>query len=156
MTEFFFKPGIPSFLPQNPNPNRRFPSLPRRRSMEITEEQWNRAEMNRLAALEKRKRGACSPISEGRDSPWRLFKCKKIVHDQQKNTKENYPPPPPPPPPTKFSVVLEICSPSEFTIFPQLVQGFFFPGEDECFRRIQDCFESEVIILVFPLSWIVG
>lgn len=117
--------------------------------MGITEEQRNRAEKNRIAALEKRKRAACTPISEGRASPWRLFKCKKIVHDQEKKTNQNYLPPPPPPPQTKFIVTLEICSPNEFTIFPQPLQDFSFPGKDECFRRIQDSFDSKVIILFF-------
>ncbi|KAJ3673121.1 hypothetical protein LUZ60_006495 [Juncus effusus] len=102
---------------------------------EATEEQRRRAEANRLAALEKRKRAAESSSAE----PWRLFKCQKILA-----VPKSLPPPPPPPPTMGFRAVLEICSPDEFSVSPEPVDGLRFPGECECLRIIENCFFSVV------------
>ncbi|KAJ4791573.1 chromatin remodeling factor18 [Rhynchospora pubera] len=98
--------------------------------MEITEEQRRRAEANRLAALEKRKRAAESAQQQ---DAWRLSKCPKIPPPA--------PPPqnPPPPPAPGFRVVLEICSPDEFSVSPEPLDGSPFQGEAECFRIIENC-----------------
>ncbi|KAJ0973831.1 hypothetical protein J5N97_015796 [Dioscorea zingiberensis] len=94
--------------------------------MEITEEQRQRAEANRLAALEKRRRAEEEGVVN--HDVWRLFKCRKIPS----------PPHPPPAPSSPFRVVLEICSPDEFSVTPEPLQGSPFPGDARCFRIIEE------------------
>lgn len=112
--------------------------------MEITEEQRQRAEANRLAALEKRKRVA----ERSDDDPWHLFRCRKIPSPTLSSSKEdpdpinNSDPPPPPPAAVRFRIVVEICSPTEFSVTPQPLNGFTFPGGLECFQRIEACLSS--------------
>lgn len=121
--------------------------------MEITEEQRKRAEANRLAALAKRK--ALSESSnlqqqqQQQHDPWSLFKCRKLSPDLNPSSTrcirdprsevsrvnpvmENQMP-------TMFRVRLEICSPDSFSATPVAVQGFTFPGQAECVRRLSDC-----------------
>ncbi|KAF3323361.1 DNA annealing helicase and endonuclease ZRANB3 [Carex littledalei] len=107
--------------------------------MEITEEQRRRAEANRLAALERRKRAA---ESSQQPDAWRLFKCPKIAPAPPPAQKP--PPPPPPPPLPGFRVVLEICSPDEFSVSPEPLDESPFPGETECLRTIENCLLSVV------------
>lgn len=117
-------------------------------SMEITEEQRRRAEANRLAALEKRKRAAEMPGV----GAWELFKCRKIQRlSPEPEKKPELPPPPPPLSP--FRVVLEICSPDEFSITPQPLQGSPFPGEMECLRIIEASLSSVCPLAPFILSY---
>ncbi|XP_024170416.1 DNA annealing helicase and endonuclease ZRANB3 isoform X3 [Rosa chinensis] len=114
--------------------------------MEITEEQRKRAEANRLAALAKRKALAESSSLQQQHDPWSLFKCQKVSPDLNPSSircardprseisrvspvVENQ----------MFRVRLEICSPDSFSATPVAVQGFKFPGREECVRRMSDC-----------------
>ncbi|KAG8079874.1 hypothetical protein GUJ93_ZPchr0007g4194 [Zizania palustris] len=117
--------------------------------MEITEEQRRRIEANRLAALEKRKRvleaaaaGGC--VGGGgivASEEWRLAKCPRFAPPPP-----TLPPPPPPPPlpPVRFKVVLEVCSPEEFSVVVGPIEGAAYPGEAECLRAVHDCVASAV------------
>lgn len=117
--------------------------------MEITEEQRKRAEANRLAALAKRKALSESSNLQQQHDPWSLFKCRKLSPDLNPSSTrcirdprseisrvnpvmENQLP-------TMFRVRLEICSPDSFSATPVAVQGFTFPGQAECLRRLSDC-----------------
>ncbi|XP_042463394.1 DNA annealing helicase and endonuclease ZRANB3-like isoform X2 [Zingiber officinale] len=100
--------------------------------MEVTEEQRRRAEANRLAALEKRKRAA--ELADSR--PWKLSRCPSIPCPK--------PVEPRAPPVSPFRVVLEICSADEFSAAPEPIQGSWFPGEAECLRIIENCVLSVV------------
>ncbi|KAK3225853.1 hypothetical protein Dsin_005715 [Dipteronia sinensis] len=91
--------------------------------MEMTEEQRQRAEANRLAAIAKRK--AKQQINQ---EPWKLFKCRKLSVEPTK--------PHASPLPDKFRVRLEICSPDSFSVSPLWLKGFVYPGEGECLRRL--------------------
>ncbi|KAK4841748.1 hypothetical protein QYF36_009801 [Acer negundo] len=91
--------------------------------MEMTENQRQRAEANRLAAIAKRK--AKQQINQ---EPWKLFKCRKLCVEPTKSHV--------PPLPDKFRVRLEICSPDSFSVSPLWLKGFVYPGEDECLRRL--------------------
>nr|XP_011464335.1 PREDICTED: DNA annealing helicase and endonuclease ZRANB3 isoform X2 [Fragaria vesca subsp. vesca] len=117
--------------------------------MEITEEQRKRAEANRLAALAKRKALAESSSASAlhqQPDPWSLFKCRKLSPDLNPSSircageprseisranpvVENQ----------MFRVRLEICSPDSFSATPVGIQGFAFPGQEECSRRLSDC-----------------
>ncbi|ONK78079.1 uncharacterized protein A4U43_C02F14090 [Asparagus officinalis] len=109
--------------------------------MEITEEHCQRAEANRLATLEKHKRAT----ERSNDDPWRLFRYHKIPSPTLSSSKEDPDPinnsnPPHPPPPAvavRFLIVIEICSPTEFSVTPQPLNGFTFPGGLECFRELK-------------------
>uniref|UniRef100_A0A7N0TNK9 DNA annealing helicase and endonuclease ZRANB3 n=1 Tax=Kalanchoe fedtschenkoi TaxID=63787 RepID=A0A7N0TNK9_KALFE len=104
--------------------------------MEITEEQRKRAEASRLAALAKRK------VAQERH-PCTDFKVRKL-----ESTSAELPLVPRklgadrpghvlrPHLPQKFRVTLQICSPDSFCVTPEAVKGFPFPGEPECFRRL--------------------
>ncbi|RZS19141.1 hypothetical protein BHM03_00051521 [Ensete ventricosum] len=94
--------------------------------MQITEEQRRRAEANRLAALEKRKRAAEVPDVES----WKLSKCRNM--------------PSPLRPLSPFRAVFEICSPDEFSVTPEPLQGSWFPGEANYLQIIETCVSSVV------------
>ncbi|XP_065878162.1 uncharacterized protein [Euphorbia lathyris] len=114
--------------------------------MPITEEQRLRAETNRLAALAKRKAFTEITVDQGHQQPaqhnqWRFFKCQKLSTGARSTT--HYPTKPPNVPidsnsnthlDQKFLVRLEICSPDSFSITPGAVQGFMYPGQEECLR----------------------
>ncbi|KAL9672124.1 hypothetical protein QQ045_028372 [Rhodiola kirilowii] len=111
--------------------------------MEITEEQRKRAEENRRAALAKRKAAQDS----NQYNPWKDFKVRKFSPEFDNGQPSKVPqklaslPPGPvlkPHLPEKFRVSLEICSPDSFCVKPEAVNGFPFPGEPECFRRLDD------------------
>ncbi|KAF5187160.1 Pentatricopeptide repeat-containing protein [Thalictrum thalictroides] len=85
---------------------------------EITEEQRQRAERNRLAALAKRK--ATTVMKE--HGVMGLFKCRKISPEPQLLP--------------KFRVRLEICSPDSFSITPMPLPPFPYPGDAECLRNL--------------------
>ncbi|CAM8977140.1 unnamed protein product [Rhodiola kirilowii] len=111
--------------------------------MEITEEQRKRAEENRRAALAKRKAAQDS----NQYNPWKDFKVRKFSPEFDNGQPSKVPqklaslPPGPvlkPHLPEKFRVSLEICSPDSFCVKPEAVNGFPFPGESECFRRLGD------------------
>jgi hypothetical protein len=115
--------------------------------MEITEEQRQRAEANRLAALAKRKALVESSSEQQQQKrlpqdPWKLFKCRKLSLEQG----------PPVPMPEKFRVRLEICSPDSFFAAPEAVQGFMYPGDEECLRRLSDCLSA---VSGFLFVWVV-
>ncbi|KAG0476596.1 hypothetical protein HPP92_013437 [Vanilla planifolia] len=124
-------------------------------SMEITEEQRRRAEANRLAALEKRKRTE----ERLRDGPWRFFRCRKIPSSTSSSSSSALVPkkkpsllprmPEPPEPLKRFLVVLEICSPDEFAVLPEPLPGFIFPSVVECLRIIEAALVS---VLHFRIS----
>lgn len=137
--------------------------------MVITEEQRRRAEANRLAALEKRKRlaeaaaaAATASTSYNTTFPasgtptfptddtaaeWRLAKCPRIAPPAPQSRFVSLPPrpsPPPPPqtppqPPVGFKVVLEVCSPDEFLVAVGPAEGKAYPGEANCLGAVQDC-----------------
>ncbi|XP_061957013.1 uncharacterized protein LOC133678636 isoform X3 [Populus nigra] len=117
--------------------------------MQITEEQRQRSEANRLAALEKRKAYIINqqqqqPPPPPPQNPWRLFKCRKLSPkpSSSKNTTN--------PPlfnrvnpdldthlPQTFRVRLEICSPDSFSITPEAMKGFPYPGEEKCLNTLK-------------------
>ncbi|XP_019200029.1 PREDICTED: DNA annealing helicase and endonuclease ZRANB3 isoform X3 [Ipomoea nil] len=120
--------------------------------MEITEEQRKRAEANRLAALAKRK---------ANQEAWKLLKCQKPSSESSPATatatavlpKTNpasasdllRKPESSAPPLERFRVMLEICSPDSFSVTPQPVQGFPYPGEEVCFQKL-----NELLFCVVP------
>ncbi|XP_015571924.1 DNA annealing helicase and endonuclease ZRANB3 [Ricinus communis] len=116
--------------------------------MPITEEQRERAESNRLAALAKRKVFTESVINQQQQqhNPWKLFKCRKLSSDRistTSTTQHSKPPPLAPIDPNsdahlgqKFRVRLEICSPDSFSLTPEALRGFIYAGEEECLRRL--------------------
>ncbi|KAL3617824.1 hypothetical protein CASFOL_038145 [Castilleja foliolosa] len=119
---------------------------------EITEEQRQRAEANRAAALAKRK--AILSITENTthqsNNPWKLFKCQKLSHNPTSSfpvtmkpeiadssvTSQN---------PEKFLARLEICSPDSFSISSVPIEGFVFPGEEVCVERLGNCISNAVL-----------
>ncbi|CAI0560430.1 unnamed protein product [Linum tenue] len=111
--------------------------------MPVTEEQRQRAEANRLAALAKRKTFTESLLNQQDQNRWRLFKCPKLSPDVNSST--NYPnsyvgdPVSTTHLAVKFRAVLEICSPDSFLVRPEAVKGFVYPGEEECLRRLSHC-----------------
>ncbi|XP_075112779.1 uncharacterized protein LOC107811423 [Nicotiana tabacum] len=112
---------------------------------EISEEQRKRAEANRLAALAKRR----TRLTEPNQDSWKHFKCRKIsllpsnvsFHKPQTPSPLNPPPMPctPSPPPQKFRARLEICSPDSFSVTPAPLEGFTYPGEQQCMEKLRDC-----------------
>ncbi|XP_050223840.1 uncharacterized protein LOC126673653 isoform X2 [Mercurialis annua] len=113
-----------------------------------TEEQRQRAESNRLAALAKRKAFTESAINQNQqqeqqqqNNPWRLFKCRKLSPDHTPSTTNITPIEPKSNTHSdqKFRVRLEICSPDSFSITPKALQGFVYPGEEECLNRLNCC-----------------
>ncbi|KAA8542510.1 hypothetical protein F0562_023662 [Nyssa sinensis] len=118
--------------------------------MEITEEQRERAETNRLVALAKRK--ALAEAAARRQDAWKLFKCRKVSPEHQPtfpkfktpSSMDPFPKPQTPPFPEKFRVRLEICSPDSFSVSPLDVEGFAYPGEAACLEKLNDCL-SDVI-----------
>lgn len=128
--------------------------------MEITEEQRKRAEANRLAALAKRKALSESSNLQQQHNPWSLFKCRKLSPDLTPNVTHCISDPRPELSrvnliintqlPTRFRVRLEICSPDSFSATPVAVQGFAFPGQEECLRRLSDILAYVSVSLLFP------
>lgn len=112
---------------------------------EISEEQRKRAEANRLAALAKRR----TRLTEPNQDSWKHFKCRKIsllpsnvsFHKPQTPSPLNPPPMPctPSPPPQKFRARLEICSSDSFSVTPAPLEGFTYPGEQQCMEKLRDC-----------------
>ncbi|KAM0936696.1 putative DNA helicase chromatin remodeling SNF2 family [Dioscorea sansibarensis] len=100
--------------------------------MEITEEQRRRAEANRLAAIERRRRAEEAGLVN--HDAWRLFKCRKVPRPTR----------PPAAPSAAFQVVLEICSPDEFSATPEPLQGLPFPGDARCSRIIEESLSKVV------------
>lgn len=132
---------------------------------ELTEEQKQRIETNRLRALAKRKtlltqhhhRPSSNP--QNPNDCWRLFKSRKVF-----NPSTNFPNCPKfesPAPSQRFRVRLEACSPDSFSITPYLLQGFPFPGQHQCFRILEDCLSNVSIwaflefylVVGFSLNW---
>ncbi|KAJ0049423.1 hypothetical protein Pint_16189 [Pistacia integerrima] len=122
--------------------------------MEMTEEQRQRAEANRLAALAKRKALAESTANQQQQQynqeAWRLFKCRKLSVERfaTKNATTHFlkpcqrvsiGPDSKTHLPEKFRVRLEICSPDSFSVTPEALQGFSYPGGEECLRRLDHC-----------------
>lgn len=125
--------------------------------MEITEEQLKRAEANRLAALAKRKALMDSSILQQQQQQQRrqehnhqssiLFKCRKLCNERNPTIHQISKPAlfeqfPDTHLPDKFRVRLEICSPNSFSATPLSVQGFTYPGHDECSSRLSDLLSS--------------
>ncbi|KAJ8536294.1 hypothetical protein K7X08_034695 [Anisodus acutangulus] len=97
---------------------------------EMTEEQRNRAEANRLAALAKRK----TRISDS----WKLFKCRKLSDNVGFHKPQN--------PPQRFRARLEICSPDSFCVTPAPLEGFTYPGEINCLEILRDCLSCVALL----------
>ncbi|XP_062187807.1 uncharacterized protein LOC133891109 isoform X2 [Phragmites australis] len=120
--------------------------------MEITGEQRRRAEANRLVALEKRKRFAEAAVAGGStafpisgttaSADWRLAKCPRIAPPQPPTPA----PPTPPQRPVGFQVVLEVCSPDEFSVAVGPAEGTDYPGEAECLSAVQDCIAAASVV----------
>jgi len=122
--------------------------------MQITEEQRKRAEANRLAALEKRQAAAATGSKQkpnvesilpaqqhikgqqqqresgggNRSSAWNLFPCRKIIVNQvpPKNVSQ-----PPSNQQQHLIVVLELCTPTEFTVSTESAPGSTAVGRQE-------------------------
>lgn len=130
-------------------------------SMEITEEQRQRAEANRRAALAKRKQ-----LAGGQQDPWKLFKCRKVSPEHKptfpKPQENKVPlgpivkPQTPDQLPDKFRVRLEICSEDSFSITPEAIQGFRFPGEAHCLEKLSVCLSNVRIFFFFFFFWCGG
>ncbi|XP_057952741.1 uncharacterized protein LOC131146912 isoform X2 [Malania oleifera] len=108
---------------------------------DMTEEQRNRAEANRLTALARRKAAAATGTVH---DPWGLFKCRKISRKLPAFPEPQTPlydsfPKPETPLAQKFRAWLEICSPDSFSVTPVAAQGFVYPGENECLAKLRDC-----------------
>ena len=124
-------------------------------SMEITEEQRQRAEANRLAAIGKRK----AALESGKQSQlWKFFKCRRASPESTTATTASRLPEPLKPSNDallkphlgeKFRVNLEICSPDSFSITPEAVRGFAYPGEAECLKRLNHCLAN----VRFSILW---
>ncbi|XP_045825146.1 DNA annealing helicase and endonuclease ZRANB3 isoform X2 [Trifolium pratense] len=95
--------------------------------VELTEQQKQQMEANRIAALAKRKAFLESNSQQPQRNPWHLFKCQKISQ-----------PKPEPEPDFKFLARLEICSHDSFTITPLPVPNFNFPTYDTCFAILNN------------------
>ena len=119
--------------------------------MQITEEQRQRAEINRLAALEKRKAYIINQQKQQQQhqNPWRLFKCRKLSPGPSSITCTTKPPlfnrvnpdldthlP------QTFLLRLEICSPDSFSITPEAIKGFPYPGEEKCLYTLKSCLSN--------------
>ncbi|KAK9090799.1 hypothetical protein Sjap_023976 [Stephania japonica] len=115
---------------------------------EISEEQRLRAEANRLAALEK-KRKASASASTGALNRWNLFRCRKISRSPEqpplpikphRNPNDSFSPD------EKFRVKLEICSPDSFAVTPEPLPSASssYPGESQCLAKIASCLSSVV------------
>lgn len=119
---------------------------------QITQEQRNRSELNRLAALAKRRDRGVSD-----HDPWKLFKCRKVSPEPNSSSTSTEPFKHPPRPnlsgqipqlpaqlPDKFRVRLEICSPDSFSVTPVPLLDFPFPGEAACLDIIDDCLSAVI------------
>lgn len=101
--------------------------------MEITDQQRQRAEANRLAALAKREARLRS--SNAPQLPQLKPNPNRVVPSSVEE------------PATKFRARLEISSPDSFAITPVSLRGFPFPGQDQCLRVLEDCL-SNVSLLI--------
>ncbi|CAK7323250.1 unnamed protein product [Dovyalis caffra] len=119
--------------------------------MQITEEQRQRSEANRLAALEKRKAYIINQQQQQPQlqNPWKLFKCRKLSPELPSIACSPNPPPSSrvnPDSDTKlplhFRVRLEILSPNSFSITPEATKGFPYPGEEKCLNTLESCLSS--------------
>ncbi|KAK3127604.1 hypothetical protein QOZ80_7AG0575610 [Eleusine coracana subsp. coracana] len=78
---------------------------------------------------------------------WTLSKCQRIApHPRPPLHPPPLPPPTPPRPPVGFQVVLEVCSPDEFSVAVVPVEGATYPGEAECLGTVQDCLASASVV----------
>ncbi|KAK3021011.1 hypothetical protein RJ639_045142 [Escallonia herrerae] len=117
--------------------------------MEITEQQRERAEANRLAAQAKRKALADLAAAGARPDPWKLFKCRKVSAEQCPSS--TFPPPKQPSSadlamepnnapaqlPEKFLARLEICSPDSFSlVLSRYTQNH--DGSEACVYKLGD------------------
>uniref|UniRef100_A0A803M0X5 DNA annealing helicase and endonuclease ZRANB3 n=1 Tax=Chenopodium quinoa TaxID=63459 RepID=A0A803M0X5_CHEQI len=108
-------------------------------SPELTEELRQRIETNRLRALAKRQASLLSNPQHPIDY-WKSFKSRKVI-----DPSTNLPVPSkiePVSPPSRFRVRLEICSSDSFFINPDRIQGFCFPGQEDCFQIIEACLSN--------------
>lgn len=108
---------------------------------EMTEEQRNRAEAHRLAALAKRK-------DRITDNSWKLFKCRKLSGNVGFHKPQN--PSLKPCIPSllhqRFRARLEICSPDSFSVTPAPLEGFTYPGEIYCLEKLRECLSCVVLL----------
>ncbi|XP_047314227.1 DNA annealing helicase and endonuclease ZRANB3-like isoform X1 [Impatiens glandulifera] len=129
----------------------------------MTEEQRQRAESNRLAALAKRKtlegatttRPTTTAASNSNQDVWKLFKCKKVnlqqcvtssrTNDASSCNDQFQKPPQVPVPVDKFKARLEICSPDSFSITPAPLKGISYPGEAVCLERLRECLANVLL-----------
>ncbi|GKU88872.1 hypothetical protein SLEP1_g3086 [Rubroshorea leprosula] len=122
--------------------------------MTLTEEQRKQAEANRLAAIEKLKRKALSEstssgiLYQQNYHQWRLSKYPRLENDRTHFTTipqdSSFNPVSTTHSQGKFRVWLEICSPDSFSVRPDVLEGFPYPGDEECFRRLNDVLSNVV------------
>lgn len=106
-------------------------------------EQSNRADVSTLTTLTKRK-----PLT----ASWRVLKCSKLsdskTHLQKRPQDSSSNPVSYTHSQDRFRVCLEICSPDSFSVRPDHLQGFPYPGDEECFRILTDIL-ADVNLLPF-------
>ncbi|KAJ6765143.1 DNA ANNEALING HELICASE AND ENDONUCLEASE ZRANB3 [Salix koriyanagi] len=82
-------------------------------------------------------------------NPWRLFKCRKLSPGPSSITCTTNPPlfnranpdldthlP------QTFRLRFEICSPDSFSITPEAIKGFPYPGEEKCLYTLKSCLSN--------------
>jgi hypothetical protein len=87
---------------------------------------------------------------------WRLPKCPRIAPPAPQHLSAPLPPrpsppqppPTPPQPPVGFKVVLEVCSPDEFLVAVEPLEGKAYPGEVNCLGAVQDSLSAASVRLV--------
>ncbi|XP_021860897.1 uncharacterized protein [Spinacia oleracea] len=109
-------------------------------SPELTEEVKQRIKAKRLLAEAKLAEGKRKASQQ---NFFNSFKACKKFHPST-----SFPAPPkfePDSPPSRFRARLEICSPDSFSINPDPIQGFPFPGQTDCFRILEYCLSNVLL-----------
>ncbi|XP_057517108.1 uncharacterized protein LOC130798224 [Amaranthus tricolor] len=120
-------------------------------SPELTEKDKQRIEANRLRALAKRKNflsqqnySSSNPLNpKASNDCWKLFKSRKLSNPS--TITPVFPKLEPHSSPLRFLARLEICSSDSFSITPDSLQGFPFPGQAKCFNVLEGCLSNVML-----------